>query len=297
MEGLIKKGLVLSLILSVFFAVTATIALASGYNNPLQYNNDALYPQGPHGGYTTSTNKCKDCHAVHLATGTYLLTRADSANQVCDFCHSETSGLATKRVSLNTNGHGVDTNTPDPIVAPDDTTPTPYTIPKANWGCVDCHSVHNSQTVKLADEPSTKLLKADPNPGKAYFYYNPSLIDTTTRQSPQKLAAWCSACHNANFGYHKTPKQYYNGTETINVYGHDVAEDSATLDTTTGYALNVNPDNGNQGPNCKQCHQADGGSTFPHESTAPDLLMSAVNSTKSNLDVVCISCHNTASLP
>lgn len=299
---MVKKGLVLSLIVGVFFALTTTIVLAAGYNDPLQYNNDALYPQGPHGGYTTSTNKCKECHAVHLATGMYRLTRADSASQACDFCHNETTGLATKKVSLNENAHGLSATPPDPVVAPDDTTPTPYSVPSANWGCDKCHSVHNNSVVKLADEPTTKLLKADPNPGKTYFYYNPSLIDTSTRSTPQKLAAWCSACHNTNFGYHKTAKQYDKNGQTINVYGHDVAEDSATIDPNTGFATNVNPDDPNAGPNCKQCHPADGGN-FPHSSAKPNMLMSAakdstpLNNDKSNLDLVCISCHNTASMP
>lgn len=294
---MVKKGLILSLIVGVFFALTTTIVLAAGYNDPLQYNNDTLYPQGPHGGYTTSTNKCKECHAVHLATGMYRLTRADSASQACDFCHSETSGLATKRVSLNVNGHGIDTSTPDPVAAPDDTTPTPYSVPKANWGCDKCHSVHNNQTVKLADEPTTKLLKADPNPGKTYFYYNPSLIDTSTRSTPQKLAAWCSACHNANIGSHKTPKQAINISGlTITAYGHDTSETSTSLDA-NGFATSVGPDDAvNNGPNCKQCHPADGGN-FPHSSTAPKMLMSAINSTESNLDATCINCHNTTSMP
>jgi hypothetical protein len=41
----------------------------------------------PHGGYDTSTNKCKVCYAVHRAEGTYYLLRATSQDDACDYCH------------------------------------------------------------------------------------------------------------------------------------------------------------------------------------------------------------------
>ncbi|RJQ54979.1 MAG: hypothetical protein C4521_03775, partial [Actinobacteria bacterium] len=49
--------------------------------------NGATTPAGPHGGYDTTTNKCKVCHAVHRAEGAYYLLRADSQDDACDYCH------------------------------------------------------------------------------------------------------------------------------------------------------------------------------------------------------------------
>jgi hypothetical protein len=46
-----------------------------------------LYTASPHGGYDTTTNKCKVCHAVHRAEGAYYLLRADSQDDACDYCH------------------------------------------------------------------------------------------------------------------------------------------------------------------------------------------------------------------
>lgn len=42
---------------------------------------------GPHGGYSTTSNKCKTCHAVHRATGTFALMRVDTPDQACEYCH------------------------------------------------------------------------------------------------------------------------------------------------------------------------------------------------------------------
>jgi hypothetical protein len=43
--------------------------------------------RGPHGGYDTSTSKCKVCHAVHRAEGSYYLLRASSQDDACIYCH------------------------------------------------------------------------------------------------------------------------------------------------------------------------------------------------------------------
>ena len=43
--------------------------------------------KGPHDGYDTASNKCKTCHAVHRATGTYRLMRVDDPNDACSYCH------------------------------------------------------------------------------------------------------------------------------------------------------------------------------------------------------------------
>jgi hypothetical protein len=80
----------------------------------------------PHGGYDTSTNKCKVCHAVHRAEGAYYLLRADSQDDACDYCHIGGSAHSSKIVyDLNsagkatTNGHtiGASTYIPDSTVA------------------------------------------------------------------------------------------------------------------------------------------------------------------------------------
>ena len=76
----------------------------------------------PHGGYDTSTNKCKVCHAVHRAEGAYYLLRADSQDDACDYCHIGGSAHSSLVVYDNgkytMNGHtiGASTAIPDSTV-------------------------------------------------------------------------------------------------------------------------------------------------------------------------------------
>lgn len=64
--------------------------------------------KGPHGGYDTSTNKCKVCHAVHRAEGTYYLLRANSSDDACTYCHIGGSAHSD-RVVYTGNAAGIDT--------------------------------------------------------------------------------------------------------------------------------------------------------------------------------------------
>lgn len=63
------------------------------------------YTSSPHGGYDTTTNKCKVCHAVHRAEGAYFLLRADSQDDACSYCHIGGSAHSGKVVyDLNPDG-------------------------------------------------------------------------------------------------------------------------------------------------------------------------------------------------
>ena len=120
----------------------------------------------PHSGYTTTTGKCKVCHAVHGAgstdsTGTTLnpsevLLRTTEAD-ACTFCHL-TGSFAT-------NPYFGDSFNPNPIANYQGTNPgsghfsnhegTPYA------GCPSCHAVHGAQTIGNHDF----ILKNDPAKG------------------------------------------------------------------------------------------------------------------------------------
>lgn len=264
--------------------------------------------ESPHGGYATTTNKCKTCHAVHLATGSYNLLRTDDPSTQCNVCHG-LSGLAnTKPIVLDQNGHGLPPGTTGVIYAPDDLadTSTPsaarFRVNASEWGCESCHSVHGANTIQLVDVgggTNTKLLKKFPNPNKTadenYTDYKPVSSPTT-----QRLSNWCSACHNANIGLHTVAKEYNSGTH---YYGHDTSATAAAGvygDPNSWNGL-INPNDGiNNGPSCKQCHLGNGDTStaygFPHSSsTAPSML--DATSSASGLDGVCLSCHKLSNLP
>jgi len=268
------------------------------------YNSDsATTGTPPHGGYTTTSNKCKSCHAVHLADSQYRLLRPGAVNAAtaCDYCHGEAGIVPTKRVWLDSNGHGLDPGKTDDVVVPDDTTYTSFR--NDVWTCVACHSPHGAGVVTLSEEPAittSLLLRKFPNPAKpaGNAYYNGTTGTLT-------LTAWCSNCHEANFGSHEEGKSTPTGIR----YGHD--------SSTTGYQLSggwvvVAPDDAvNAGPSCQQCHTADRAPAgmsqgFPHAGGDSWKMLRSSSSTGApgpieadKLDKLCAStpCHKAIDLP
>ncbi|MBS3908952.1 MAG: hypothetical protein KGZ93_04920 [Actinobacteria bacterium] len=263
-----------------------------GYNYPL-VNTET--PAGPHGRYTSASNRCKDCHAGHRALGMYRLTRADIRGDSCNFCHG-VSGAATKTVILDANGHGISADKiGKPVIAPGDTDPA-YTVPSTMWGCLECHSVHDNQSIKPAGYSSNKLLKSNPNPGKSYLYYTPVVGEST-----QTLSQWCSTCHNANFGASGDIEHKIVPLGALTGRAASHASSGAGIATDTSGKVIVNSyDQINNGPTCKQCHPSDGGNPavaakFPHTSGSAPAMLKA-GSSPIQVDNICVGCHQTASL-
>lgn len=64
-----------------------TALKASGGYARFEDIGQARYVTNPHGGYDSTTSRCKTCHAVHRAQGAYALVRTDSSTDVCEYCH------------------------------------------------------------------------------------------------------------------------------------------------------------------------------------------------------------------
>jgi predicted CXXCH cytochrome family protein len=187
----VKRILTIAAIAATMLAITATPALAEGYNNGgINYttgtnvagygNNAGLYVRtpnatqtasmsGPHGGYTTTTNKCQDCHSTHYAKGSYVLLRANRREDACTFCHGGGGG-STINIQMDNaydaNGPAIDGSrgmgTGHSLGykgnAPDDINPA-YTAANG-LACFDCHTPHGN---------SARVLTTFANPGRAYF--------------------------------------------------------------------------------------------------------------------------------
>ena len=112
----------------------------------------STFTSGPHGGYLTSTHRCRECHAVHRAAGKFKLLRSDTRFEACDWCHGFGAGsgfniqmdnddnVTTEYNVGHTLGFGIQTGK---WRAPDDTFPayTPnYWL--GGFSCFDCHSPH-----------------------------------------------------------------------------------------------------------------------------------------------------------
>ena len=165
------------LALSIAFALFATPAFAEGYNasRPISdiegwgslSDNAALtsVPSGidPHGGYTTTTNLCADCHSTHYSVGSYMLLRANSREAACDFCHGGGGGssknimmdndyttsavdmaamLGSAADSTTTSGFGTGHTLGYEGFAPDDIRPA-FSEPEG-FSCFNCHSPHGN---------------------------------------------------------------------------------------------------------------------------------------------------------
>ena len=156
-----------------FFAVAAvsllvlslgvTSAYAEGYNTTGEYTPANGYKQGPHGGYTTTTNKCSVCHSTHYAAGSYMLLRANSREAACDFCHGGGGGSSINvqmdndykssvvasagvgdavAITSATNGMGTGHTLGFTGKAPGDVEPA-YSD-TAGLACFDCHTPHGN---------------------------------------------------------------------------------------------------------------------------------------------------------
>ncbi|PKQ29965.1 MAG: hypothetical protein CVT60_02690 [Actinobacteria bacterium HGW-Actinobacteria-10] len=187
-----KRFIALTLVVVAMLALAAVPAFAEGYNDGgwnfktssdlAGYGNNAgLYVRtpkttdqitsvsGPHGGYTTSTNKCQDCHSTHYAKGDYMLLRANKREDACAFCHGGGGGStiniqmdnsydANGAVTGNNRGMGTGHTLGYSGNAPADIQPA-YSA-TGGFACFDCHTPHGN---------SARILTTFANPGRAYF--------------------------------------------------------------------------------------------------------------------------------
>jgi len=144
---------------------------------------DGVYQSGPHGGYKTSTHRCRECHAVHRAAGKFKLLRSDSRFEACDWCHGTGAGsgyniqmdnddnYTTEYNVGHTMGFGISTGK---WKAPDDTYPafTPnYWM--GGFSCFDCHSPHaNPQRMLGYNSDGVAVGITGLNDGKVYGIVN-----------------------------------------------------------------------------------------------------------------------------
>ncbi|MBI4733294.1 MAG: cytochrome c3 family protein [Rubrobacteridae bacterium] len=137
----------------------------------LAYNTaNGKYETNPHGGYDSSTNKCKICHAVHRAEGAYYLLRADTQDDACNYCHIGGSAFSDTTVyTLNPAG----TATPNGHTIGAGTGSNGYMrIGPLALRCMSCHQQHGAKNMVWRPNDITsgtqlangyKLLRSSPS--------------------------------------------------------------------------------------------------------------------------------------
>ena len=158
--------------------------------------------RGPHGGYTTGTSKCDNCHTIHDApTGGIFLLPEPTIVATCFTCHDGTGGwsvyglIEARTGSAPSGGHSYEETSVIP--GGDGTTGGPkdrtFKGPSGTLICTDCHSPHGAQIVEA--------FKGD---RRRIRYSHPSITSSRLlRQSPTGAATatpvygsdWCLACH------------------------------------------------------------------------------------------------------
>jgi predicted CXXCH cytochrome family protein len=237
--------------------------------------------KGPHGFYTSTTNRCAACHEVHDAAGAKLLPAATITDS-CNTCHDGTGGKGVYGAIEAQTGidpavaggmHSVDTTSvvPGGDAGTGGSATMAFAGPGSTLTCGDCHSPHNSNVV----EPySPERWRTTYNLIQQYNTKTSHLL----RQRPGDTTAtvavygsdWCAACHagrSSGGTVHNHPVDSKATTATPFYYDYIVklASDGPTSVTTTGTLARSNrgylmpyPRTAQQGahkPICQQCHE------------------------------------------
>ncbi|MDZ4168896.1 MAG: hypothetical protein U1E26_04470 [Coriobacteriia bacterium] len=252
----------------------------------------------PHGGYSTTTQKCVVCHAVHNADGFGELLLRGSVADACTYCHVGGGGGYTQVYEgVVTNYSGTDY----------DNAHNTFQVASVDYGvkCTTCHSVHAAATKMTNNAYLTSRLLVGSKTFTGNEYDSFAQAPLSTDSSDTALTKWCTACHDAGLG---TGNQYYNGADwaggTPDMSGvpnlataHVMTSDTASYDFPDGTTGQVAWLGSEQ---CASCH-ASGyrTSAWPHFTPGARFLVSAASAASvtptaavdAQADGVCLRCH------
>ncbi len=214
-----KKVFLIALLITGVLMIFSGSALAGGWST-VDTETTVLTPDEgswsvaddgvPHHGFSTSTNQCRVCHAVHMAdpstaptTGnrivgptSWRLLRNANRTEECYYCHGP-DGATDKQPYRERSGvefrgeHTLGSTT-----LPDSATTT---VPGGELTCGTCHNVHGADTVEedVSEHMHHKILKDNPNP------FNDQTVSTDTGAVAGAVGAdpwtkFCSDCHDRN---------------------------------------------------------------------------------------------------
>lgn len=237
---------------------------------------------GPHAGYTATSSKCQECHAIHQAPyANNKLLPKETIKDTCNSCHDGSGGNGVYGVVFARTGvqpkaaHGIDETSVVPGGDPDNGGPKSMVFAGAGGKltCTDCHTPHGGKvvtpfvgdrrrvTTTTVPAASSKLLKTNPaGVATAVVTYG---------------SDWCAACHqgrvngsmgainhpvetSASFG----PGYFYYG-RVARVAGYDPTgstEYGAMGSNNLGYLMpgwtdNRTAEQTGHTPICQQCHE------------------------------------------
>jgi len=246
--------------------------------------------KGPHGLYTTTTDRCDACHDLHDAAGPELLPAATIVAS-CNTCHDGTGGhgvygavFAQTGVDPAVSGgmHRIDTTNVVPGGDAENGGSATMTFrgPGTNLTCGDCHSPHDSNTVTAfaperwratysAPTGLTPTLLGEPTKTSRLLKKRPGVA---TVDVPVYGADWCAACHQGRTSGGTVHNHPVEDSATPGAFSYDsvarLDSDNPTFSTVLGtlassnrgylmpFPRTIGP-GGQEGhlPICQQCHE------------------------------------------
>lgn len=236
--------------------------------------------KGPHGGYSTGTQKCQTCHTLHNAPiGSVMLLPAETIKDTCNSCHDGTGGkgvygvLEARGVTVESS-HRIEFTNLIPGGAPSGAEATAtFSASGGLLTCSDCHSPHNANTVDpfLGDRIRESTPTAFPGSVSTtetnrLLRVKPVSADTTVTTYG---SLWCGACHvgrlsgSAGVVNHpvETDTAGFDYSNVVRVAGVDTTTTDAALGPlggdNFGYVMPVPRAALQAGhyPLCQQCHE------------------------------------------
>lgn len=231
--------------------------------------------KGPHGGYTTTTNKCVTCHSVHQAPASgILLLPGATIKATCEVCHDGTGGqgvygtIAARGLTVAAD-HSIDTTNVVPGGDASTGGDASYTFGGENGylSCDDCHSPHNANTV--ADFTGDRARSATSTIG----YVSNRLLKKRPNNVGYDIdeygSDWCGACHRGRItfgsGVNNHPVEstavagyyYYEMVARVDGINSSNTETGTLGRNNRGYVMPYprTSDQSGHYPICQQCHE------------------------------------------
>ncbi|MEI8080973.1 MAG: hypothetical protein WCI74_03920 [Actinomycetes bacterium] len=252
----------------------------------------------PHGGYSTTTEKCAVCHAVHIAapSGTTITSNVTN-NQAADTL------LKTRAADACGYCHvGAPTTVMSPVYGGIYPIPSSMGHPLGTPNCTECHTNVHGAGADTAASFVGLILKADPegtgitgivqtagvidsrNPwvaggGVTGFTSGQYATNASSTARDQGVGIFCAECHQSSYAQVVAGAQanFFNGVDNTNTLpqtGHRVMATatsswnsftnikSSAVSSATGRTVAWT-----DASNCASCHDSDNGfgaQAFPH---------------------------------
>ncbi len=235
---------------------------------------------GVHGGYTTTTSKCTECHSVHAApANSSVLLPGSTVKATCFTCHDGTQGrgvygaIAARGLSVGGNHSVEETNV---VPGGNANTGGPLSVafagPNGTMSCTDCHSPHGANIVApfVRERARTGL-----NVPMGSTYRSSQILKqrpgNATTATVVYGSDWCLGCHKGRdaglSATHNHPADSASTHATPFNYSYVARLNAGTnASVTTTGSLGANnggylmpwprtPQQTGHAPICQQCHE------------------------------------------